>query len=475
MVEKFEMENLTKIQVVGLLDPGNNFEIEIRRVIILHGYNGCGKTTLLKCIQFLLNGDYQKSLEYKFERISFVFEDDRKLSFTLKSDENLSLECAIYSKNGEKEYESVLKENAIIAKLDFSHFRSDMDFRAILNSLPNIESRDNDDNFPYVDKDTGEIIREPDEAYEYLNNKKLKTFDETIRQYLSNLNSFFIQTNRLESIDSIMGTQFQDEDELREYYYRPTGRIVRRRPNFSKSDPLSIIQQRIKDEIDRVSRESARIGREFDSRFFDLLIDETKNVHVNEFDLRLKTLEEKLKKIDLKEQELKKLGLYEGPTAEIERAKRILNEEKDTIDQLLNASVVFSQALEEKFKVYNDLSYKIAKFTKFIKDHFKKKELEINKESGFIFHKGNNIIQTKDLSSGEKHIILLAFFLVFIAPEKSLVLIDEPEISLHLEWQEKLIDDFLELTDDSELRFIIATHSPGIISHYRDFMVLLEN
>ena len=38
---------------------------------------------------------------------------------------------------------------------------------------------------------------------------------------------------------------------------------------------------------------------------------------------------------------------------------------------------------------------------------------------------------------------------------------DEPESSLHLEWQESLIDNLLQLNEHAQI--IIATHSPGIL------------
>ena len=47
------------------------------------------------------------------------------------------------------------------------------------------------------------------------------------------------------------------------------------------------------------------------------------------------------------------------------------------------------------------------------------------------------------------------------------VLIDEPEISLHIEWQQGFIDDLFRILELKNLNFIIATHSPYIVdAHY---------
>ena len=70
-----------------------------------------------------------------------------------------------------------------------------------------------------------------------------------------------------------------------------------------------------------------------------------------------------------------------------------------------------------------------------------------------------------DLSSGEQHQIQMAFDLVFRSRDKNLVLIDEPEISLHVDWQNNLLDEFGLLAELNELQFLIATHSPEIIGN----------
>lgn len=63
------------------------------------------------------------------------------------------------------------------------------------------------------------------------------------------------------------------------------------------------------------------------------------------------------------------------------------------------------------------------------------------------------------LSRGEKTLIYL--FLVCFIYKGSLFLFDEPEISLHVEWQKNLITDLSEISEKSQ--FIIATHSPTMV------------
>ena len=70
-------------------------------------------------------------------------------------------------------------------------------------------------------------------------------------------------------------------------------------------------------------------------------------------------------------------------------------------------------------------------------------------------------ISWRDLSKGEKSLIFLCFSVYFYSKDNVVFLIDEPEISLHISRQEKLIKHLLELSPKSQ--FIIATHAPSII------------
>jgi predicted ATPase len=63
------------------------------------------------------------------------------------------------------------------------------------------------------------------------------------------------------------------------------------------------------------------------------------------------------------------------------------------------------------------------------------------------------------LSRGEKTLIYL--FLTVLIYKDSIYLFDEPEISLHVNWQKNLIKDLISISPNSQ--FIIATHSPDLI------------
>lgn len=76
------------------------------------------------------------------------------------------------------------------------------------------------------------------------------------------------------------------------------------------------------------------------------------------------------------------------------------------------------------------------------------------------------------LSSGEKNLIVLFYELMFITPEKEfpkqdiIVLIDEPESSLHISWERNILKNIIPICEEKNIQVLIATHSPAIDSGY---------
>ena len=98
------------------------------------------------------------------------------------------------------------------------------------------------------------------------------------------------------------------------------------------------------------------------------------------------------------------------------------------------------------------------------------KKVEIGRE-GITLSSRNSKLNPESLSSGEKHDFIMFYNLIFNSSENGLVLIDEPEISLHIEWQETYLDKLIAICEMNDLQAIVATHSPNIVSSHYDFMV----
>lgn len=77
------------------------------------------------------------------------------------------------------------------------------------------------------------------------------------------------------------------------------------------------------------------------------------------------------------------------------------------------------------------------------------------------------------LSSGEKQLFLRTLAIKMLEPENSIILIDEPELSLHPKWQQRIIEIYQRIGKNNQI--IVATHSPHILGSVpRENIILLS-
>lgn len=90
------------------------------------------------------------------------------------------------------------------------------------------------------------------------------------------------------------------------------------------------------------------------------------------------------------------------------------------------------------------------------------KELS-NDSTKLVFIKDNAIgIYPKELSSGEKQLLIILLTVLLERGEEYVLMLDEPEISMHISWQYRLIDMILQLNPNVQI--LLTTHSPMIFS-----------
>lgn len=95
------------------------------------------------------------------------------------------------------------------------------------------------------------------------------------------------------------------------------------------------------------------------------------------------------------------------------------------------------------------------------------KNITKNKENNDLIYtdeKTQKTLNYSHLSSGERQLIYILLRVALSNQDKSktaIILMDEPEISLHLDWQEHFIEQLTILNPDAQ--FIIVTHSPALI------------
>ena len=83
------------------------------------------------------------------------------------------------------------------------------------------------------------------------------------------------------------------------------------------------------------------------------------------------------------------------------------------------------------------------------------------KRNDIAFHQDGGLLLPYKLSSGEKQMLIILLTVLVQNNEHCVLFMDEPEASLHIEWQQKLIAMIRELNPNVQI--ILTTHSPAVI------------
>ena len=137
---------------------------------------------------------------------------------------------------------------------------------------------------------------------------------------------------------------------------------------------------------------------------------------------------------------------------------------------------VYLKDLLDKARATDSMLAKLELFAEILNTHLIGKQVELSLEAGI------EIVRTRDgakvpldrLSSGEQHLIVLFFDLLFETIQGGVCLIDEPEISLNVDWQRRFINTVLRVAEVSPQQFVIATHSPMIAGDHTNLLRELE-
>ena len=122
-----------------------------------------------------------------------------------------------------------------------------------------------------------------------------------------------------------------------------------------------------------------------------------------------------------------------------------------TIEENLTMKEVTNKVVNEINSIFNILELD-AKLKGFSKDE---KTLPIFENSA------GEEFDINDLSSGEKQLFLRTLSIKMLEPNNSIILIDEPELSLHPKWQQRIIEVYKKIGENNQI--IVATHSPHIL------------
>ena len=85
----------------------------------------------------------------------------------------------------------------------------------------------------------------------------------------------------------------------------------------------------------------------------------------------------------------------------------------------------------------------------------------VRSKNDIVFSQIGEILSPYQLSSGEKQMLVILLTVLIADNQLYVMFMDEPEVSLHVDWQQRLIDLILDLNPNVQI--ILTTHSPAVI------------
>jgi predicted ATP-binding protein involved in virulence len=441
-------------KLFGLFD----YDIELNQnddLTILTGPNGYGKTTILNIIYNLFNQRFFYFQKLNFELISVYFSDDRRITIIKKTGKGKTEQLfqivdgmpqVIQMQPNTTEVAIELSnENNQIETYTYNSEAENRLIQSISQSIPvhRVSANTVIDNRTGKQTSLREFLNEnadyiPDKMIHLLERQRDKNAQ--ISQLLNDTNVYLIKEQRL------LKKQFSGMN-------KPDG------SNISFINTIEEYAKELKNKIEQKQLEAYQITQKLDSSFPKRLIECKNDIDEVEFNDRFARLTEKQKQL----QQFGIATVEQGVTQYEKSAAKVLT--------------VYLNDSEQKVGVYDELLSKIELFVNILNEkRFAFKSIVINGAQGFYFETDDGQkLNLTDLSSGEQQEVVLLYELLFKTIPNTFILIDEPEISLHVMWQKAFIGDLQKISKMQKISFLISTHSPQIINDRWDLEVDLYN
>ena len=427
---------MLKIQSISVSNLFNvyNHKIQLQEggVTIIYGLNGVGKTVILTMIHSFFNKNFSF-----FEKIPFKdFIINTTSGDVIINKKNDYITCS-YNKNSIDIHFSNEKIFKIAHRIEMhSPFLDQVDEDVWLDFAERDALSAVDVVMRYGDKEDKEKITSQDRVW--------------LDELIDSINTSFIKTQRLEN----------EKKALKIAPFREGKKLPPNSAVFACAEKMKAI-------LGEALADYARISQQLDKTFPNRLLSKATPL------LTGSDLKSKMEYIEKKRKELTEMNILTEGGESLSYDNLKIDELGENDRQVLST---YAEDSEKKLISLEDISQKIKILLKNINGKFKNKKLSIDTENGLnLFDHTGTVLSLSNLSSGEQHELILIFTLLFNTKQNSLILIDEPEISLHILWQKEFIKDLIDIIKINNIEVIVATHSPSIAEGYDKIMVELDS
>ena len=438
------IKRLEAIGIHGRFDINLDFQDGVN---IIHGSNGTGKTTVLHILANAVNEDFRRFGHLKFQKLTITLDDDTEI---LIEQQNSPQTVTTVFVNNQKIYsysfaelleEEKQKENSEI-------FLSALYYRSSSRKKQDIDLKAT--YFP--------AFRTMIEAWATLDENEIRHF-----------------ARRSPNFRKVLRSSARSTELARILF----GKFV---PRLEYPSPIEI-EEHINSELTEAQLKIASLDRNLLSQAFlqfSQAISQSFETDDNtkepdEVITEIIELSEKLQNSpfqvnrdqsdDVYNKLIEQLRAFESYPEYKTIASRVLSVYKRSLQQRLDAQI----------KAYSS----IERYLESVNGFLERKQLKIGSTSlpqgrgklGVKIGDEEAIHSLQILSSGERQVVGLIYAASHMTGGR-VVLIDEPEISLHIDWQRKLLPEMVKQLDEKQL--IICTHSAVIASKYLERMIKLE-
>jgi ABC-type transport system involved in cytochrome c biogenesis ATPase subunit len=415
---------LTVESLFGYLDHTVDFRTEDGAITILTGANGSGKTHVLKILRSLVSFDYMSFGRFPCQRAELQYVSSKQLEFAQVDDDVVRLSGRLPTRElGE-----------ILLRIPPDPFE---------DTLPEYIDRLDDD--VWVDVRDGEMMSSAVVRSRY-GGRQTRTrpgvevlgnpdapLEEWIAAFRAAAPPTIVETQRLD----LRVPPYQDHQ----------------RSGLSRG-PTSRVRQYVDQIIDQVAaarRASLEASQRADRQFAARALDRAR------FTVREPELRRNYQVLAEFNQRLNGNGLTEASAGVEFPGGRTNPTERRIIS-------VFLEDWASKLQPLEAVHNKIELLRAVVDTKLLDKQLSFdNGQVSFVNTVTSQPISVERLSSGEQHLLALFTMLIFSAAPGTLVLVDEPEISLHAAWKHAFLSDIREVAKLNDLQVVLATHSSGII------------
>ncbi len=133
-----------------------------------------------------------------------------------------------------------------------------------------------------------------------------------------------------------------------------------------------------------------------------------------------------------------------------------------------NVVTPYLESVEKRLDAIKRLQSQVDALVSTVNSFFTRKTITFDLHDGFnIAADDGRPLNPTSLSSGERHLLLLFCNTLLTLDDQSIFIIDEPEISLNIKWQRRLLESLLHIAGDNRVQFLVATHSFELLARHQ--------